>query len=101
MIYIDTDFINKNGNIIDNIQDIIKQNNIMLLKFDFEDSKYNEYFHNIPYKTINITDNDIIEFYDISELPTILIYKNKNLLDSIEGYYSKSVLTKKILEILN
>lgn len=85
---------------MDSIDNLIKNNNIMLLKFDHEESKYNEFINTLDYKIINITDNEIIEFYDIDILPTILVYKNKNLMDSIKGFYTKTNLLKKIQNII-
>ena len=85
---------------VDEIESHIKNDEVMLLKFDTKDSKYNEYFNSIDLKVINITDKEIIDFYDINVLPTILVYKNKNLLDEIEGFYTKSSLIKKVLNII-
>ncbi len=91
---------NNNNNIekqtIESLENSININKIMLLKFDNKESKYDEYIYNLDYKVVNITDEEIIEFYDIDTLPTILIYKNKNLIDSIEGFFCKSTLLKKI-----
>lgn len=84
----------------EDIDKFIKNNDVMLLKFDNENSKYDEYINNLNYKVINITDSEIIEFYEIEILPTIFIYKNSNLIDSITGFHSKSVLEKKINSIL-
>ena len=85
---------------IDEIESHNKNNEVMLLKFDIKDSKYNQYFSSLELKVINITDKEIIDFYDINVLPTILVYKNKNLLDEIEGFYTKSILIKKVLNII-
>lgn len=85
---------------VDEIEGHIKNDEVMLLKFDTKDSKYNEYFNSIGLKVINITDKEIIDFYDINVLPTILVYKNKNLLDEIEGFHTKSSLIKKVLNII-
>ena len=89
-----------------NLQEIennIKSNSVVILKFDNIDSKYNEFFDKLKDTSVtsvtsvtNITDKEIIDFYDIDVLPTIYVYKNKNLLGIIEGYYSKSILLKKI-----
>lgn len=86
---------------IDEIESHTKNNEVMLLKFDSKDSKYNQYFSSLELKVINITDKDIIEFYDINVLPTILVYKNKNLLDEIEGFHTKSELIKKVLSVIS
>jgi len=83
---------------MDNIDEVVKQNNIMILKFDKEKSKYDEYIYNMNnIKVINITDEEIMEFYDINVVPTLLIYKNKNLIDSIEGFLTKTDLIKKLV----
>lgn len=79
----------------------IKNNTVLILKFDEENSRYNEFYDKITdYKTINMTDSTIIEFYDIDVLPTIYVYKNKNLLGTIEGFYLKTTLLKKITSLL-
>ena len=73
----------------------------MILKFDKENSKYDEYIYNINnIKVINITDEEIMEFYDVNVVPTLLIYKNKNLIDSIEGFLTKTDLIKKLLRLI-
>ena len=78
-----------------------KDISVVILKFDNENSKYNEYYDSIhDYKMINITDKTIIEFYDINILPTIYVYKNKNLLGTIEGFYPKTTILKKINSLL-
>jgi len=79
----------------------IKNNTVLILKFDEEKSRYNEFYDKITdYKTINMTDSTIIEFYDIDVLPTIYVYKNKNLLGTIEGFHLKTTLLKKITSLL-
>lgn len=85
---------------IDDIENLIKTDEVMLLKFDNKISKYNDYFNSMELKVINIVDEEIISFYDIETLPTILVYKNKNLLETIQGFYTKSILIKKILNII-
>ena len=87
-------------NNMNEIDNIIKTNNIMLLKFDNDESKYNEFINTLDFKIVNITDQEIINFYDIDVLPTILVYKNKNLIDSIKGFYTKTILIKKILNLI-
>lgn len=91
--YEEMEFVNK-------IDSILNTNELMLLKFDKVNGKYDEYLESIDFKVVNITDLEIIEFYEIDVLPTILVYKNKNLIDSIEGFHTKSVLLKKILDII-
>ena len=81
------------------INDITRNTEIHLLKFDSKISKYDGYIDKINYRVINITDFEIIEFYDIQILPTIYVYKDKNLLNVIEGFLPKSELLKKINSI--
>ena len=85
---------------MDEIDDIIKSHELMLLKFDDKESKYNEFIDGLDFKVINITDEEIIDFYDIDVLPTILVYKDRNLIDSIKGFHTKTILLKKILNII-
>ena len=91
---------NDSKNKISEIDDIINTNEIILLKFDNIISKYDEYIYSLDLKVINITDEEIINFYDIDVLPTILVYKNKNLIDSIIGFNTKTLLLKKIISII-
>jgi hypothetical protein len=86
---------------IDDVVNILNSNEVMVLKFDNKNSKYDEYFNSLEFKTVNITDEEIIEFYEVDVLPTLLVYKNKNLIDSVQGYFTKSILLKKIQSILN
>lgn len=87
-------------NDLSTIENIINNNEILLLKFDYEDSKYNNFINNIGFKLVNITDSEIINFYEIETLPSILVYKRKNLIDSIKGFHTKTSLIKKILTII-
>jgi len=81
------------------------ENDFKIVKFDNINSKYNEYFVEnftiLNSKVVNITDTEIINFYDIDILPTIYIYKNKNLLGTIEGFHTKTCLLKKINLLIN
>ena len=86
-------------NNIEDIEKMVKSNEIMLLKFDKIESKYKEYIDGLDLKVINITDKEIIEFYDIDILPTVLVYKNNNLIDSIQGFQPKTTFLKKILTL--
>lgn len=70
---------------------------LMLVKFDTQKSKYDNYISTLGYKIVNVTDEEIIEFYDIEVLPTIKVYKNKNLVETIEGFKTKFEL----VQILN
>jgi hypothetical protein len=86
-------------NNIEDIEKMVNTNEIMLLKFDNIESKYNEYIDGLDLKVINITDKEIIEFYDIDILPTVLVYKNNNLIDSIQGFQPRTIFLKKILTL--
>ena len=85
---------------MDEIDDMVKSHELMLVKFDYKESKYNEFIYGLDFKVINITDEEIIDFYDIDVLPTILVYKDRNLIDSIKGFHTKTILIKKILNII-
>ena len=85
---------------IDKIDDIIKTSELVLVKFDNKNSKYNEFIYGLDFKVINITDQEIIDSYDINILPTILVYKDRNLIDTIQGFHIKTTLIKKILNII-
>ena len=85
---------------MDEIEGMIKTYKLMLVKFDNKESKYNEFIDRLDFKVINITDEEIIDFYDIDVLPTILVYKDKNLIDSIKGFHTKTILIKKIQNII-
>lgn len=58
----------------------------------------------IQYQKAYISENEHLDRYGIHELPSLIIYKNKQLIGIIEGYYnndpdSKAALRKKLLEI--
>jgi hypothetical protein len=89
-----------NINCIEDIEQLLKTSEIMLLRFDNTKSNYDEYIDTLHFKVINITDKEIIDFYEIDVLPTILVYKNKNLMDSIKGFHTKTNLVQKILNII-
>ena len=85
---------------MDIFDDITRNSGLYLLKFDNKIGKYDGYINTLKYRIINITDPEIINFYDITVLPTIYIYRDKNLLSAIEGFYPKSELINKITEII-
>lgn len=74
---------------------------LMLVKFDTPNSKYDNYISTLGYKIVNVTDEEIMEFYDIEVVPTIKVYKNKNLVESIEGFKTKSELLKILIDLNN
>jgi len=82
------------------IDNYLKSSNIVIIKFDKENSNYDNFIDSLDYKIVNITDPDIINFYDIENLPSMFIYKNKNLIGNIEGFYTKTELIKKIRNII-
>ena len=51
---------NNETNKINEINEQLTKNNIMLLKFDTSDSKYDEYINSLNYKIVNITDTEIL-----------------------------------------
>lgn len=85
---------------VEDIEELLKTSEIILLKFDNSKSNYDEYIDTLNFKVINITDKEIIDFYEIDVLPTILVYKNKNLIDSINGFHTKTNLIQRILNII-
>lgn len=78
----------------DHIEENLKIEDIFIVKFDIIDSKYDKYINTLDIKVVNITDEEIISFYEIDTIPTINIYKNKNLIEQIEGYICKTELIK-------
>jgi len=88
------------------IDEYIKKSDIVLLKFDNLESKYNEFFDSLKTnlssnsKIVNVTDQEIIDFYEIDVIPTIYIYKNKNLMGTIAGFQTKSSIVKRISDII-
>lgn len=59
----------------------------------------------IQYQKACVSENDNLDGYGISELPSLLIYKNKQLIGIIEGNYnndsdSKALLRRKLFEII-
>jgi len=76
---------------------LVISDGVFLIKFDEDVSKYNFYFDNLSIQYINITDPEIINFYGIDELPTIYVYKNRILVNIINGFYTKTEFVKKIL----
>ncbi len=58
---------------------------------------------NSTYRKVEVKSEDFKKKYSINELPSLLIFKDKNLLGKIEGYYSvdeKDSLIEKINKIL-
>ena len=60
--------------------------------------------NNSTYRKIEAVSDTLIKEYNITELPSLLIFKNNNLLGKIDGYYSieqQDDFIKKINELLN
>ena len=84
------------------IIDFLKSTNeLFMVKFDTVNSKYDLYINNLETKIINITDKEIIDFYEIEVIPTIIFYKNNTIVDKLEGFHPKTKLVSKLLNLLN
>tara|TARA_B100000886_G_C20344214_1_gene457964 strand:- start:450 stop:719 length:270 start_codon:yes stop_codon:yes gene_type:complete len=84
------------------IIDFLKSNNeLFMVKFDTINSKYDLYINNLETKIINIIDKEIIDFYEIEVIPTIIFYKNNTIVDKLEGFHPKTKLVSKLLNLLN
>lgn len=88
-------------NKIDEIEAMMKTNDIFIVKFDNENSKYDNYINTLQVKVVNITDPDIIEFYDIDIIPSLALYKDKNLVEIINGFKPKTFVVNKLLNLMN
>ena len=89
------------------IEYMVKSNNVLLLKFTASwcnsCKKYDHYINDLNVCVFSVDvglNEDLQEEYDITVLPTVLIYKNNNLIDRIEGFITKSDFIKK-LNIIN
>jgi thioredoxin 1 len=85
------------------IQTVIDTHDIVLLKFtaDWCESckKYEHYINDLSIHVQEIDydlNEDLVEEYDIQKLPTVVIFKNKNLVEKIEGFIAKTEFVKKL-----
>ena len=88
------------------ITNVLHSHDIVLLKFTAdwcESCKKYEHFINDLSVYVQEVDHDLnedlIEEYEIHKLPTVLVYKNKNLVDRIEGFIPKTEFVKKLMNI--
>lgn len=88
------------------INTVLDSHDIVLLKFtaDWCESckKYEHYINDLSVYVQDIDYNlneDIAEEYEIQKLPTVLVYKNKNLVDRIEGFIPKTEFIKRLMTI--
>ena len=88
------------------ITSVINSHDIVLLKFtaDWCDSckKYEHFINDLSVYVQEIDydlNQDIAEEYEIHKLPTVLVYKNKNLMDRIVGFIPKTEFVKKLMTI--
>ena len=88
------------------IQTVIDTHDIVLLKFtaDWCDSckKYEHYINDLSVHVQEIDydlNEDLVEEYEIQKLPTVIVYKNKNLVEKIEGFIAKTEFVKKLSNI--
>ena len=86
---------------MDIVKDLNLKNEIFFLKFDNLKSKYDIEIKNLNIKVVNITDPEIINFYNIEIIPTIYFYKNNNIIDILTGFYPRTNLELKIKNLLN
>ena len=92
------------------IETTIKTNSYVILKFTAEwcesCKKYNAFINNLQLNNKNIVileidydlNEDLIEEYEISSLPTLIYYRYGNLIIKIEKFITKSELLKKLEE---
>ena len=88
------------------ITGVLDSHDIVLLKFtaDWCDSckKYEHFINDLSVYVQEVDhdlNEDLIEEYEIHKLPTVLVYKNKNLVDRIEGFIPKTEFVKKLMNI--
>ena len=88
------------------IQTVIDTHDIVLLKFtaDWCESckKYEHYINDLSVHVQEIDydlNEDLVEEYEIQKLPTVVIFKNKNLVEKIEGFITKTEFVKKLMNI--
>ena len=88
------------------ITGVLDSHDIVLLKFTayWCDSckKYEHFINDLSVYVQEIDhdlNEDLIEEYEIHKLPTVLVYKNKNLVDRIEGFIPKTEFVKKLMNI--
>lgn len=88
------------------IDELLSKHDIVLLKFTAEwcdtCKKYEHFINDLNVCVQEIDhdlNEDLINEYEISKLPTVLIYKNKNLVDRIDGFISKTEFVKKLNSI--
>ena len=88
------------------IENVIKKNNVVILKFTSDwcstCNKYNSYLNDLNIKvfSINIDYNeDLVEDYEITNIPTLMIYKENNLMEKIIGFIPKTEFITKLTNL--
>ncbi len=59
------------------------------------------YSENTRYRKIEVKDNNLLQKYEIKELPSLLFFKNGELVGKIEGYFEESEKEELINQIKN
>lgn len=88
------------------IEDILSSNDVVLLKFsaDWCESckKYEHFINDVNVCVITIDfdlNDDLADDYEIVKLPTVLVFKNNNLVDRIEGFIPKTEFVKRLTNV--
>jgi len=88
------------------IEDILSSNDVVLLKFsaDWCESckKYEHFINDVNVCVITVDfdlNDDLADDYEIVKLPTVLVFKNNNLVDRIEGFIPKTEFVKRLTNV--
>lgn len=86
------------------IVELFNEESIMCLLKSITVKDIADYFDKeTRYRKVDVTNTDLLEKYNVKELPTLLFFKDRKYLGKIEGYYSieqKDELIKNISDII-